>query len=238
MADLLLFAEVPERVLAVYAHPDDADVACGATLARWADAGSEVHLLLLADGGKGTSDPAVEPADLAATRALEVAAAVDVLGLSSVEILGIADGEVPEQLDLIETLVQRIRNLRPSCVLGHDPTAVFFGSVYVNHRDHRAAGWALLDAVSPSAAQPHYFPDSGRPHRVNDVLLSGTLEADTYVDVSSTIDRKVDAVTAHGSQLPGDHEWIRSSVRQRAAEVGRAAGVAFAEGFRHLVLDT
>ena len=238
MADLLLFAEVPERVLAVYAHPDDADVACGATLARWADAGSEVHLLLLADGGKGTSDPAVEPADLAATRALEVAAAVDVLGLSSEEILGIADGEVPEQLDLIETLVQRIRNLRPSCVLGHDPTAVFFGSVYVNHRDHRAAGWALLDAVSPSAAQPHYFPDSGPPHRVNDVLLSGTLEADTYVDVSSTIDRKVDAVTAHGSQLPGDHEWIRSSVRQRAAEVGRAAGVAFAEGFRHLVLDT
>ena len=225
-------------MLAVYAHPDDADVACGATLARWADAGSEVHLLLLADGGKGTSDPAVEPADLAATRALEVAAAVDVLGLSSVEILGIADGEVPEQLDLIETLVQRIRNLRPSCVLGHDPTAVFFGSVYVNHRDHRAAGWALLDAVSPSAAQPHYFPDSGPPHRVNDVLLSGTLEADTYVDVSSTIDRKVDAVTAHGSQLPGDHEWIRSSVRQRAAEVGRAAGVAFAEGFRHLVLDT
>ena len=180
----------------------------------------------------------MEPADLAATRALEVAAAVDVLGLSSVEILGIADGEVPEQLDLIETLVQRIRNLRPSCVLGHDPTAVFFGSVYVNHRDHRAAGWALLDAVSPSAAQPHYFPDSGPPHRVNDVLLSGTLEADTYVDVSSTIDRKVDAVTAHGSQLPGDHEWIRSSVRQRAAEVGRAAGVAFAEGFRHLVLDT
>jgi LmbE family N-acetylglucosaminyl deacetylase len=238
MADLLLFAEVPERVLAVYAHPDDADVACGATLARWADAGSEVHLVLLADGGKGTSDPAVEPADLAATRALEVAAAVDVLGLSSVEILGIADGEVPEQLDLIETLVQRIRNLRPSCVLGHDPTAVFFGSVYVNHRDHRAAGWALLDAVSPSAAQPHYFPDSGPSHRVNDVLLSGTLEADTYVDVSSTIDRKVDAVTAHGSQLPGDHEWIRSSVRQRAAEVGRAAGVAFAEGFRHLVLDT
>ena len=238
MADLLLFAEVPERVLAVYAHPDDADVACGATLARWADAGSEVHLLLLADGGKGTSDPAVEPADLAATRALEVAAAVDVLGLATVEILGIADGEVPEQLDLIETLVQRIRNLRPSCVLGHDPTAVFFGSVYVNHRDHRAAGWALLDAVSPSAAQPHYFPDSGPPHRVNDVLLSGTLEADTYVDVSSTIDRKVDAVTAHGSQLPGDHEWIRSSVRQRAAEVGRAAGVAFAEGFRHLVLDT
>jgi len=237
MGELRLFAEVPDRVLAVYAHPDDADVACGATLAKWADAGSEVHLLLLADGGKGTSDPSVDPSELAKTRAQEVAMAGEVLGLSSVEILGIEDGMIPEQSDLIEVLVARIRAIKPTCVVGHDPTAVFFGSVYVNHRDHRAAGWALLDAASPAAGQPHYFPEAGAPHRVRDLLLSGTLEADAFVDVSSTIDQKVTAVTAHGSQLPGDHEWIRSSVRQRAEEVGRSVGVAFAEGFRHLVLD-
>ena len=196
-----------------------------------------MHLVLLADGGKGTSDPAVDPSALARLRSEEVAAAADVLGIRSVEILGIPDGEVPEQLDLIERLVTRIRTLRPSCVLGHDPTAVFFGSVYVNHRDHRAAGWALLDAVTPAASQPHYFPQAGAPHRVSDILLSGTLEVDAVIDVSTTIDRKVEAVVAHGSQLPGDHAWIRSSVRQRAQEVGRSAGVPFAEGFRHLVLD-
>ena len=237
MAERRLFTSVPERALAVYAHPDDADVACGATLAKWADAGCAVHLVLVADGGKGTTDAAVLPTQLAALRAEEVAAAAKVLGISSVEVLGVPDGEVPEQIDLIEQLVSRIRQLRPSCVLGHDPTAVFFGSVYVNHRDHRAAGCALLDAVAPAAAQPHYFPHAGEPHRVSDVLLSGTLEVDAVVDVSLTIDRKVEAVVAHGSQLPGDHDWIRSSVRQRAQEVGRSAGVAFGDWFRHLVLD-
>ncbi len=53
--------ETPGIVLAVYAHPDDADVACGGTLARWAKAGSAVHLVVCTDGGKGTTDPAVEP---------------------------------------------------------------------------------------------------------------------------------------------------------------------------------
>ena len=238
MADLRLFTEVPECALAVYAHPDDADVACGATLAKWADSGCDVHLVLLADGGKGTSDASVLPADLASLRSREVEQAASVLGIRSVEILGIPDGAVPEQIDLIEQLVARIRSLRPSCVLGHDPTAVFFGSVYVNHRDHRAAGWALLDAVTPAAGQPHYFPDAGEPHRVSDVLLSGTLDVDAVVDVTTSIDRKVEAVVAHGSQLPGDHDWIRSSVRQRAQEMGRAVGVPFAEGFRHLALDS
>ena len=53
--------ETPGVVLAVYAHPDDADVACGGTLARWAKAGSAVHLLVCTDGGKGTTDPPSSP---------------------------------------------------------------------------------------------------------------------------------------------------------------------------------
>ena len=49
--------DIPEVALAVYAHPDDADVACGGTLARWAKAGTAVHLVVCTDGGKGTFDP-------------------------------------------------------------------------------------------------------------------------------------------------------------------------------------
>ena len=60
--------ETPSVVLAVYAHPDDADVGCGGTLARWAKAGSAVHLVVCTDGGKGTRDPKVKPADLARAR--------------------------------------------------------------------------------------------------------------------------------------------------------------------------
>jgi hypothetical protein len=130
-----------------------------------------------------------------------------------------------------------IRRLKPDLVVGHDPTAVFFGSVYVNHRDHRAAGWALLDAVAPAASLPHYFPEAGPAHRVNDVLLTGTLEPDTFVDISGHLDQKVQAVTSHASQLPGDPEWVARTIRQRSEDDGRGIGAAAAEGFRHLELD-
>jgi N-acetylglucosamine-6-phosphate deacetylase len=71
------FSTIPARALAVYAHPDDPEVSCGGTLAHWARAGAEVHLLVATLGEKGTSDPAVAPEDLAAVRAAEVAAAAE-----------------------------------------------------------------------------------------------------------------------------------------------------------------
>jgi LmbE family N-acetylglucosaminyl deacetylase len=231
------FDRLPEVVLAVYAHPDDADVACGASLARWVDQGADVHLVLVARGEKGTIDPDVDPDDLAVLRKSEVAAAAEILRVTSLVQLDIPDGEVPEQPWLMERLVGLIRSLKPDLVIGHDPTAVFFGSVYVNHRDHRATGWALLDAVAPASGLPHYFPDSGPAHKVRDVLLSGTLEPDTFVDVSSHVDRKVGAVAAHRSQLSGDPDWVAQSVRQRAADDGRLIGARAAEGFRHIELD-
>jgi LmbE family N-acetylglucosaminyl deacetylase len=232
-----LFSLVPERALAVYAHPDDADVSCGGSLARWGAAGAEVHLVVLTDGGKGSEDPAADSTSLAATRVLEVQAGAAALGIDSVELLGIPDGEVPEAAWLLEQLVERIRRLRPDVVLGHDPTSVFFGSVYVNHRDHRAAGWALLDAVAPASAMPLYFPQAGAAHKVPHVLLSGTMTPDAYVDVSDSIEAKVAAVRCHASQLEDDPEWVSKTVRRRAEEDGRGVGVRFAEGFRHLELD-
>ena len=99
-----------------------------------------------------------------------------------------------------------VRRLRPDVVLGPDPTATFFGEVYVNHRDHRETGWALLDAVAPAAAMPLYFPEQGAPHQVSVLLLSGTHEPDVVVDVSASIDAKVKAVLAHASQTGGDAE--------------------------------
>jgi LmbE family N-acetylglucosaminyl deacetylase len=64
--------ETPAVVLAVYAHPDDADVGCGGSLARWAKAGSAVHLVVCTDGGKGAGDPGIVPSELAEERADEL----------------------------------------------------------------------------------------------------------------------------------------------------------------------
>ena len=58
---------VPARALAVGAHPDDVEFGCGATLARWAEAGCEVALVVCTDGSKGTWDPAADTARLVAT---------------------------------------------------------------------------------------------------------------------------------------------------------------------------
>jgi LmbE family N-acetylglucosaminyl deacetylase len=228
--------ETPGIVLAVYAHPDDADVACGGTLARWAKGGSAVHLVVCTDGGKGTTDSAVEPAQLAAERAVELESSSELIGLSSVENLGFPDGELTDSDDFRRTLVERVRALRPAVVCGHDPTAVFFGQEYFNHRDHRIAGAALLDAVAPAAALPHYFPGSGPPHQVPTVLLSATLEPDQWVDISDTIETKAAAVECHRTQFAGQDGWAGEAVRRRAAEEGRRAGVAYAEGFRRLTL--
>jgi LmbE family N-acetylglucosaminyl deacetylase len=228
--------ETPGVVLAVYAHPDDADVGCGGTLARWAKAGSAVHLVVCTDGGKGTADPDVVPAQLAVERAGELESSSALIGLISVANLGFPDGELTDSDEFRRMLVERVRALRPDTVCGHDPTAVFFGQDYFNHRDHRIAGAALLDAVAPAAALPHYFPGTGAPHQVATVLLSGTLEPDEWVDISDTIECKAAAVECHRTQFVGESGWAGEVVRRRAADEGRRAGVAYAEGFRRLTL--
>jgi LmbE family N-acetylglucosaminyl deacetylase len=231
-----LVSEVPGVALAVYAHPDDADVGCGGTLARWAARGCAVHLVVCTDGGKGTPDPDVDPGALVARRAGEIAAAAEAVGLASHRVLGAADGELDERPGFREELVALIRSVRPEVVLGHDPTAVFFGQHYFNHRDHRAAGWALLDALSPSAALPHYYPSAGPAHQVEAAYLSGTLEPDVWVDITESIGAKEAAVECHASQFRAGAGWAAAAVRRRAEEEGQRAGVAFAEGFRRLRL--
>jgi LmbE family N-acetylglucosaminyl deacetylase len=234
MADLV--SEVPATVLAVYAHPDDPDVSCGGSLARWAAGGSSVHVCICANGEKGSDDPAVRAEDLVARRRLETAASGEVLGVLAQHWLGYPDGELSDDPSLVGRLVALIRTVRPDVVVGADPTAVFFGQHYFNHRDHRAVGWALLDAASPAAANPHYFPEAGPAHRVGTVYLSGTLEPDIWVDITTTIEAKARAVACHASQVGDSDEWLRSVVRQRAEAAGKQAGVRYAEGFRRLLL--
>lgn len=231
----VLESTVPARALAVYAHPDDPEVSCGGTLARWAAEGAEVHLVIANLGEKGSADPATRPDELAERRAAEVERAARVLGVRGVEFLGYPDGELDNTLELRARLVRLIRQTAPEAVVGPDPTAVFFGDSYVNHRDHRELGWALLDSLVP-AASPLYFADTEPAHQASLVLLSGTLEPDAWVDISPVLDRKVDAVSCHESRLAGDPALVRSLLEQRAADEGRRAGVAFAEGFRRLRL--
>ena len=234
MAEILRSA--PRSALAVYAHPDDPDVAAGGTLAAWARAGARIDVCIVAEGDKGSLDPDQDPGGLVAQRRREVAAAGAVLGIRAHHWLGYADGELADDAELRRRLVEVVRRTRPEVVIGSDPTAVFFDTNYVNHRDHRLAGWATIDAVAPAAGNPHYFPDAGPAHQVSRLYLSGTLEPDLWVDISDTIDAKAEALGCHTSQLGEPGEWLRGAVRQRAEDAGRQVGVPFAESFRQVVL--
>ncbi len=226
----------PRVAMAVYAHPDDADIAAGGVMALWAAMGCDVHLVVVCDGSKGAHGVAMKPESLREVRRGELQLAADLLGVSQVHGLEVPDGDVTNSDDLRSTLVGLIRKIRPDVVLGPDPTATFFGGVYVNHRDHRETGWAVLDAVAPAAAMPLYYPEQGEPHQVSRLLLSGTHEPDVAIDVASTIDVKVKAVLAHHSQTGDDAEGISDVVRGRAAQAGRQLGLSFAEAFRSVEL--
>jgi LmbE family N-acetylglucosaminyl deacetylase len=232
-----LLADVPARALAVYAHPGDPEVSCGGSLARWAAAGCEVLVVVVASGDKGSGDPSTAPAELIARRASEVASSAAVLGVAAVEILGHPDGEVSDARGLREELVAIVRRWHPEVVVSPDPTAVFFGDAYVNHADHRGVGWATLDAVAPAASSPLYFPDRGAAHHVDTMLLSGTLEPDVWVDVAGSVDTKTAAMLCHRSQLASDADtWLDEFVKARLEEEGRRAGVRWAEAYRRVRL--
>lgn len=230
-----LLEEVPASALAIYAHPDDPEVSCGGTLARWAASGAEVHVVVCTTGDKGSSDPTVDPQRLAERRAGEVARATAALGVAHHHLLGHPDGEIDDDPVLRGELVSLLRQVRPEVVVCPDPTAVFFGRHYVNHRDHRVVGWAALDATAHAAGLPRYFPETGAPHQAAAAYLSGTLEPDVWVDIAATVEIKGDALLCHESQLGETSEWLRTVVRERAEEAGRIAGVRYAESFRRLV---
>lgn len=229
-------------VLAVFAHPDDAEISSGGTLAKWVAAGREVHLLILTNGDRGSSDPTLDRAELARIRRRESEAAGKVLGLASVRILDVHDGELENSAETRSQVVRSIREVRPRTVLSCDPTAWFFDNRYYNHSDHRTAGVVALDAVFPGAGNPHFFAEhleeGLEPHEVKDVWLGWTLEANHHEDVTGYLETKLAALSEHRSQIEGDgirffEEWLP----REAEEAGGRIGVRHAESFRVLDLE-
>src|SRR5919106_3853684 len=79
-------------VLGVFAHPDDAEIAAGGSLAKWASEGRQVHLLVLTNGDRGSQDPEEDRAELARTRLVETEDAARLLSLAGVTVLATHDG--------------------------------------------------------------------------------------------------------------------------------------------------
>jgi LmbE family N-acetylglucosaminyl deacetylase len=228
-------------VLAVFAHPDDAEISSGGTLAKWVAAGREVHLLILTNGDRGSSDPWRDRAELSGTRRAETQAAAEILGLTSAHVLDVPDGELENTTEVRETVVRRIRMVRAETVLTCDPTAWFFEDRYYNHSDHRRAGEITLDATFPGAGNPHYFAEhlaEGLDVReVHDVWLGWSNGSNHREDISGFFETKMRALAAHVSQVEEGIRFFEEELAREAAEEGASIGVTHAEPFRVLNLE-
>ena len=211
-------------VLAVFAHPDDGEICAGGVLAAWAAAGREVHLLVLTNGDRGSNDPTVSRADLAATRLAETEAAGAIMGLAGVRVLSIHDGELQNTPAVREAVVRRVREVHAETVVSCDPTSVFFENRYYNHSDHRMAGWVALDSVFPGSGNPHFFSEHlGEGlgvQEVADVWLGWSNEPNRTIDISGHMQTKIDALAAHASQLAEGIRFFEEFLTKDAAEAG------------------
>lgn len=229
-------------VLAVFAHPDDAEIAAGATIAKWCASGRPVHLLVLTNGDRGSNDASIDPAELARTREGETVRAAAVLGIETATVLGVHDGELENTAEVRGRVVSAIRELQPTTVVSCDPTAWFLDDRYVNHADHRTAGEIALDAVFPGAGNPHFFPEQVErglePHQVMDVWLAWTREPNHHEDVTGRLETKLAALAEHASQVAGDMlGYFEGWIPKEAEEAGSRIGVRHAESFRRLDLS-
>jgi LmbE family N-acetylglucosaminyl deacetylase len=230
----------PKRAMSIHAHPDDQEFSIGATLAKWAKAGCEVISVVITSGDAGSNDPskgAEYKPELAKLREQEQRDANQVLGVKESIFLRHADGELEPTIELRKELTRIIRQYKPDVVLIGDPQGVFYGNGYINHPDHRAASQAALYAVFPSAETRLIFTEllseGFEPHKVKRVYVHGSEKPDTWVDVTETIDVKIQALKKHVSQLG---EWDpEKEVRQWATEEGKQKGLTFAEAYKVMI---
>ncbi len=231
---------VPQVVLAVGAHADDIDFGASGSLAAWAKQGAHIEYLVMTDGSKGSSDLAIHPEDLIATRQKEQRAAAKLLGAKEVHFFGYEDGNLELTQELKKRIVKLIRQLRPDTVVVMDPTMVYSSKLgFVNHTDHRVAGQATLDAVYPFTRDHLSFPDlyaeGLKPHKVAHLLLINLEKHNCFIDISETLDLKLDVLCTHVSQIP-DVQKVRAMLEARAKSLGQEAGMRYAEGFIRLDL--
>ena len=197
------------HIALIMAHPDDADIYCGGSIAAWRSMGATVTILIATDGSKGGD---FDPEELAQLRSKEATAAAKVLDANLIQ-LNFLDGELSQSEEFASRLTTEILHLQPNLLVAHAPNDY--------HADHRAVSDRALIAASFRA-----------PVLWVDTIMGNDFLPNYYVDTTSFQDQKERAILCHTSQGP-EHfvEMSRVQGRFRSAQCGQLEG--FAEAFRH-----
>lgn len=227
---------VNPTVLALMAHPDDAEILCAGTLIRLAEMGWQIHIATLTAGDCGTVDQT--PWQISATRTAEAARAAAMIG-GTYHCLGEPDIFVVYDKPTLRKVVELMRRVAPSLVFTHAPDDYMMDHE-MTHKLARAAsfGYAAPNAsvvpLEPGSAVPHlYYCD---PIEATDPITGRTIRPSVVVDTTKTMDRKRDMLACHASQRQwlrahhGMDEYIDAMIRHSAAR-GRLIGSAYGEAF-------
>ncbi len=223
-----------KSVLVVAAHPDDEVLGCGGTMARLADEGRDVHVLILAEGVTSRAskrDRQGQTAELSGLkRCAESASAI--LGCASVKLCDFPDNRLDgvELLELVKVIEAEIARHQPSLLLTHHS-----GDVNV---DHRVLHEAVLAACRPQPGHPvrqllFFEVASSTEWRPPDG--NGGFLPNCFYDIDRHLARKLEALKAYPTELrafphPRSVEAVEHLARWRGATVGCRAAEAFVVG--------
>lgn len=229
-------AERIQKVLVVTAHPDDSEFGAGGSVAKLVKEGKQVAYCIVTNGNKGSGDRAMTPERLVKIREEEQKNAARVLGVETVDFLGFPDCEVEDTRETRMAVAAAIRRHRPDLLICQNPqrTKNLGGS----HRDHRIVGGIALDCVYPLARDHLSFPEllpDWEPHKVREVYTIQWEQPRLVIDITDTMDLKLAAIRCHASQV-GDFKAFEDRMRNRAAALGKEKGLAYAEGFDHIIV--
>jgi LmbE family N-acetylglucosaminyl deacetylase len=224
-----------QKILVILSHPDDPEFFCGATLARWALSGHELHYRLLTCGEKG-GNVNVPPSELCRIRIVEQQKAANIIGVKSIQFLDELDGCIMPSLELRRKIVRIIRTERPDILVTCDPTFLYTPQGTLNHPDHRATGQVVLDAVFPAAGNSHYFPellekDGLEPYTPREIWVSLACQPTVIFDVTDMWETKLLAIKEHRSQI-GDPAAFEQRMRSRRANGSTEEHPRYEERFR------
>jgi LmbE family N-acetylglucosaminyl deacetylase len=164
------------------------------------------------------------------------------LGLKDVIFLNYRDGELQATLDFRREIVRLLRLYKPYRVVCQSPERSWSPQMYIGryHPDHMACGEGVIQALYPASQNPWDFPEllaeGLQPHKVKELYVVGAPVANHWVDISETLEVKINALLAHASQFIGHADEVAKNVRERLGEVGKQYGVEYAEEF-HLSIN-
>ena len=215
------------NVLVVIAHPDDAELGAGGSVARWVQDGAVVRVIVCTNGDKGTKD-GVSPLKLAQIREAEQLAASKALGVKETVFLRHRDGELEDERAFRNQIAFLIRHFRPDTIVTHDPWRPHY-----QHPDHQAVGHAVFKSVV-YARDDNFLPELAlagiHAHHTNALLYTNAFAPNFFVDIESVFEKKINAIGCHKCQIP-NLPATAGRVRQRCEDTGRLAGMRLAEGF-------